>query len=237
MSFPKKAMIMAAGIGQRMRPLTNEIPKPMVVFNGKPLIDHVLDKLVENNIELAVVNVHYKADILEEHLKNRTDIEIVISDERDALLETGGGTKKALEHFGNEPFIIQNSDTVWLEGAGSNLERLKAYWDPEAMDCLLLLALVQSSLGYHGRGDFFMGKDGQLRRRAEKEMAPFVFAGVSIMHPHLFADSPDGAFSLNLLWDRAIEKQRLFGMLLEGEWMHIGTPEALEDAEEHVKIV
>ncbi len=237
MSFPKRAMIMGAGLGTRMRPLTNEIPKPMVVFSGKPMIDHVLDKMVEADIQTAVVNVHYKADILEEHLKKRTDIEIIISDERDELLETGGGTKKALAHFKDEPFLIQNSDSLWIEGAGSNIARLKDAWNPDDMDCMLLLAATRKSTGYDGSGDFFMDKYGHLERRREKELAPFVFAGLSIMKPNQFINTPEGPFSLNLIWDRAIEAQRLYGLRLEGEWLHIGTPEALGEAEERMLIV
>lgn len=228
---PRKAMVLAAGLGKRMRPLTNDIPKPMVAFRGKPLVDHVLDRLAQAGIEEAIVNLHYKPEPLSRHLQARTAPKITLSDEQDALLDTGGGIARALPKLGNEPFVVHNSDSVWEEGVGSNLDRLFAHWDGERMDSLLLMALGGSSLGYDGHGDFTMDAEGRLRRRQENREAPFVFSGVSIAHPRLFADAPSGAFSLNTLWDRAIARDRLFGVRLEGVWMHIGTPEALEEAE------
>lgn len=231
---PTSAMVLAAGLGKRMRPLTNDIPKPLVAFLGKPLIDHVLDRLAAAGITDAVVNVHYQPDVLERHLKHRKSPNITISDERGVLLDTGGGLVRALPLLGNQPFVIHNSDSVWAEGVGSNLERLFAAWDPARMDSLLLMALGSHSLGYDGHGDFTMDSDGRLHRRAEMRESPFVFTGVSIAHPRLFKDAPSGAFSLNTLWDRAIEQERLYGIRLEGTWMHIGTPEALADAERWV---
>lgn len=231
---PTKAMVLAAGLGKRMRPLTNDIPKPMVPFQGRPLIDHVLDRLAAAGITEAIVNVHYQPLPLERHLAHRKAPKITISDERDALLDTGGGLMRALPLLGNDPFVIHNSDSVWEEGVGSNLHRLFGAWDDAKMDSLLLMALSGTSLGYDGHGDFTMDADGRLQRREEGRESPFVFSGVSIAHPRMFKDAPPGAFSLNTLWDRAIERGRLYGIRLEGTWMHIGTPEALADAERWV---
>lgn len=228
---PRSAMVLAGGFGKRMLPLTQDKPKPMVELKGRPLIDHVLDRLAAAGVARAVVNVHYCADKLEAHVKHRTRPEIVISDERQQLLDTGGGVVRALPMLGAEPFLIHNSDSVWIEGVGSNLERLFAGWDPDAMDSLMLLATAATSLGYDGPGDFVMDKDGRLSRRGEREMAPFVFAGVSIAHPRMFEGAPEGPFSMNRLWDRAIDSGRLYGIRLDGLWMHVGTPEALSEAE------
>ena len=228
---PQSAMVLAGGFGKRMLPLTKDKPKPMVELKGRPLVDHVLDRLAAAGVARAVVNVHYCADKLEAHVRRRTRPEILISDERQQLLDTGGGVVKALPMLGAEPFLIHNSDSVWIEGVGSNLERLFAVWDPDAMDSLMLLATAATSLGYDGPGDFVMGKDGRLSRRGEREMAPFVFAGVSIAHPRMFEGAPEGPFSMNRLWDRAIDSGRLFGIRLDGLWMHVGTPEALSEAE------
>ncbi len=225
------AMVLAAGLGTRMRPLTDRIPKPLVALRGRPLIDHVLDRLAAAGVSRAVVNVHHHADTLEAHLRQRRAPQIVLSDERDALLDTGGGIVRALPLLGSQPFLIHNSDSVWVEGVGSNLERLLAAWDPERMDCLMLLALGSTSRGYDGTGDFTMDADGRLARRPEREPAPFVFAGVSIASPAMFTGATQGRFSLNKLWDRVGEQGRLFGIRLEGVWMHVGTPDALEDAE------
>lgn len=225
------AFVLAAGLGKRMRPITETIPKPLVPLKGRPLIDHVLDRLAAAGIERAVVNVHHHADLLERHLAGRTQPRVVISDERDALLDTGGGSKRALPLLGTGAFIIHNSDSVWLEGVHANLNHLMAQWQPERMDALMLLANTAHSIGYDGEGDFTMDADGRLARRGERRIAPFAFAGVSIAHPGLFADTPEGPFSLNLPWDRAIARGRLYGLQLEGLWMHVGTPEALAEAE------
>lgn len=229
--LPKTAMVLAAGLGVRMRPLTEKTPKPMVRLDGKPLIDHVLDRIAETGIPQAVVNVHHHADQIEQHVKRRSQPRVTISDERKSLLDTGGGVKKALPNLGREPFLVHNSDSLWIDGVESNLKRLARAFDPERMDCLLLVALGSASLGYEGRGDFLMSADGVLRRRPEREVAPFVFTGVSINHPRLFDTTPDGPFSLNLVWDRAIERGRLYGIRLDGLWMHVGTPGALAEAE------
>ncbi|MGH6816241.1 MAG: nucleotidyltransferase family protein [Hyphomicrobiaceae bacterium] len=228
---PATAMVLAAGLGVRMRPLTDTLPKPLVVLAGKPLIDHVLDRLTEAGIARAVVNVHHHADRLENHLKRRVAPHTIVSDERTSLLETGGGVLKALPLLGPEPFLIHNSDSLWIEHGDANLVRLAEAWEPADMDSLLLVARVADSLGYGGRGDFTMTADGLLRRRIGRDAVPFVFAGASIAHPRLFAEPPPGAFSLNILWDRALARGRLYGLCLEGTWMHVGTPAALAEAE------
>ncbi|MBX3489967.1 nucleotidyltransferase family protein [Parvibaculum sp.] len=227
----RKAMVMAAGRGLRMRPLTETVPKPLVRLAGKPLIDHVLDRLAEAGIEDAVVNVHYLADLLVAHLAARTHPRIVISDERDALLDTGGGTKKALPLLGNDPVLTFNSDSVWVEGLGANLRNLMAAFDPERMDALLMIADAARTIGYVGRGDFTMDPAGLLARRGESTTAPYMFAGVQIVKPGLFADGPDGAFSTNLIWDRLIDQGRLYGQRMGGTWMHVGAPDDLAEAE------
>lgn len=228
---PSSAFVLAAGKGERMRPLTRTIPKPLVPLGGRPLIDHVLDRLAAAGIKRAVVNVHYLADKIEKHLAHRSTPKIIFSDERDKLLDTGGGALRALPKLGDGPFIIHNSDSVWIEGLGSNLDRLLNAFDANQMDSLMLVAPLAASIGYEGPGDFQMDATGHLTRQTGPRLAPFVFAGVSIAHPRLFENAPQGAFSLNKLWDRAIDKGRLYGLRLEGIWMHVGTPDALAEAE------
>lgn len=225
------AMVLAAGLGARLRPMTDRVPKPLVPLRGRPLIDHVLDRLADAGISKAVVNVHFRADQLEQHLTGRHKPSVKISDERDALLDTGGGVMRALPLIGSGPFLIHNSDSVWVEGIGSNLARLIDSFDPARMDCFMLLALAATSIGYDGAGDFNMDANGRLERRGARRLAPFVFAGVSIASPALLEGAPQGPFSLNSLWDQAAERGRLFGIRLDGVWMHIGTPDALEAAE------
>jgi MurNAc alpha-1-phosphate uridylyltransferase len=232
---PRRAMVLAAGFGTRMRPLTDDRPKPLIDVQGKPLIDHVLDRLAGAGVEVAVVNVHYRADQLERHLTARTAPHVIISDERDEVLGTGGAMVKALPHLGAAPFIHINSDTIWIDGAASNLARLAQAFDAETMDALLLLAPTADSVGYEGRGDFIMAPDGRLTRRPESEVAPFVFAGVAILSPALFADAPQGPFALTMLFDRAAEAGRLYGLRLDGVWMHVGTPEAVAEAEAAIR--
>ncbi len=238
MSEPRitRAFVLAAGLGKRMRPVTATTPKPLVEVAGKALIDHALDRAAEAGIDTAVVNVHYLADLVEGHVAQRQDgLKIVVSDERAALLETGGGVKKALDLVGAAPFVVMNSDSFWLEGPTPNLARLIERWDADAMDLLLLVAPTATSLGYEGAGDFVMAADGRLERRGERAVAPFIYAGVAIVKPELFADTPEGAFSLNLLFDRAIARERLYGLRLDGQWLHVGTPEAIQAAEERVR--
>jgi MurNAc alpha-1-phosphate uridylyltransferase len=230
------AMILGAGLGTRMRPLTDLVPKPLVRLGGRALVDHALDRLGAAGITRVVVNVHYLADQLEAHLKGRASPKILISDERGKLLDTGGGVVNALPLIGDKPFVIHNSDTAWIEGLGGAISRLIAAFDPDRMDSLMLVALAATSIGYDGHGDFDMSADGLLTRRQERKEAPFVFTGVSIAHPRLFQDAPKGAFSLNKLWDRAIRERRLYGVRLDGVWMHVGTPEALAEAEQRLKL-
>ena len=232
---PRRAMVLAAGRGERMQPITNRIPKPLVAVDGKALIDHVLDRLADAGVERAVVNVHYLADQLERHLAGRKKPQIVISDEREKLLDTGGGVVKALDTLGHAPFFHVNSDTIWIDGVQPNLTRLAASFDLARMDALLLLAPTTTSIGYSGRGDFRMLPDGRLERRGEREVAPFVYAGAAILTPALFQDAPQGAFSLTRLFDKAQAAGRLFGLRLEGVWMHVGTPEAIRIAEEAIR--
>ena len=225
-------MVLAAGLGRRMRPITTTTPKPLVEVAGKALIDYSLDRLEEAGIERVVVNVHYLADLVEVHLaRRRSPQEILISDERERLLETGGGIKKALPLLGRRPFLTLNSDSLWIEGPQPNLVRFLKAWDPARMDVLMLVAATATSIGYEGHGDFAMDADGRLRRRREREVTPFVYAGGAIMTPNLLDDTPDGPFSANLLYDRAIAAGRLFGMRLDGQWLHVGDPRSLEAAQ------
>ena len=228
-------MVLAAGLGTRMRPLTDVMPKPLVKVAGRALIDHVLDRLAEVGVEQAVVNVHYFADQIQQHLSQRKSPKIVISDERGLLLGTGGGVKKALAELGDAPFFHINSDTIWIDGVKPNLTLLAEVFDGKSMDALLLLAPTTESVGYTGRGDFAMAPDGHLRKRDEQEVAPFVFAGAAILSPALFKGAPSGEFSLTTLFDRAAETGRLRGLRLEGLWMHVGTPEAVAAAETAIR--
>lgn len=231
---PKCAMVLAAGLGTRMRAFNGRVPKPLVKVGGKPLIDYVLDRLAEEEVERAVVNVHHLADQIERHLADRQRPKIVISDERNELLGTGGGVLKALPKLGGGPFFHVNSDTIWIDGVKPNLRRLAEAFDPARMDALLLLATTAASIGYTGRGDFLMTADGRLTRRGEHEVAPFVYAGAAILTPAFFAGAPAGAFSMSPLFDKAAEAGRLCGLRLEGLWMHVGTPEAVKAAEEAI---
>lgn len=225
-------MIMAAGLGTRMRPLTNDRPKPLITVDGRTLLDHAIDRLKSVGVSTFVVNVHYKGEMVIDHLKGRSDATFIIQDERDRILDTGGALKRALPHFGREPFFTHNSDSIWLESWGSNLERMIQQWDERRMDCLMLLAATHSSLGYDGAGDFTMDAEGRLARRQAPRLAPFAWPGVQIIDPQLVARSPaDDVFSTNRLWDIAIEEGRLYGIRLDGKWMHIGTPEARVEAE------
>ena len=226
-----KAMVMAAGMGRRMRPLTDHRPKPLVEVAGRALIDHVLDRLAQAEVKTAVVNLHYKAEMIEAHLKTRTSPAIVFSDERDQLLDTGGGMVKALPLLDHAPFFVVNSDALWVEGLGSNLNKMKRAWNDEIMDVLILCAPTVSSVGYVGRGDFTMDGQGCLARRQEVSMAPFMMAGVQIIHPRLLENAPAGPFSTNLLWDRAIEAGRLYGLRLEGTWLHASSKSDIDDIE------
>jgi MurNAc alpha-1-phosphate uridylyltransferase len=227
-----RAMIMAAGYGTRMRPLTNTLPKPLVKVRGKALIDHVIDRLIAVGVKTIVVNIHYMGDQIAAHLKKRKDAEFIISDETDALLDSGGGIFKALPHFKGEPFFHANADTVWVEGASHALPRLMAAWEPERMDALMLLASTVTTVCYDGRGDFMMDADGRLSRVPEGRVSPFVWMSMEILHPRLFDGVTETKFSINPLWNKAIAKGRLFGQRLDGVWMHIDRPDAVTKSEE-----
>jgi MurNAc alpha-1-phosphate uridylyltransferase len=229
---PTKAMVLAAGLGLRMRPLTDHMPKPLVQVAGRALLDHVLDKLGNAGVSEAVVNVHYLPDQIIDHVATRTKPRVIISDERDEVLDTGGGVVKALPLLGHDPFFHVNADTLWIDGVRPNLARMADAFDPARMDILLLMAPTTSSIGYGGRGDYAMLPDGALRKRKEHQVVPFVYAGVAIMSPSQFADAPPGKFSLTKMFDRANEQERLFGLRLDGVWMHVGTPDAVHAAEE-----
>lgn len=229
---PTKAMVLAAGLGLRMRPITETMPKPLVKVADRALLDHVLDKLGEAGVREAIVNVHYLPDQIIRHVADRASPKVTISDERDIVLGTGGGVVKALPLLGDTPFYHLNADTMWIDGVRSNLSRLAEAFDPAKMDILLLLAPTASSIGYAGYGDYAMQADGTLRRRKENQVVPFVYAGVAIMKPSLFEGAPRGEFSLTQMFDRANEQERLYGLRMDGVWMHVGTPDAIRDAED-----
>ncbi|MEM9030156.1 MAG: nucleotidyltransferase family protein [Pseudomonadota bacterium] len=227
------AMVLAAGLGRRMRHLSQTRPKPLTPLAGRTLLDRVLDRLTAAGVQDVVVNVHYMAEQIEHAVANRDSQRprISISDERDDLLDTGGGVVRALPQLGPKPFFIHNSDSVWWQGLGDNLVDMARAWEAEQMDTLLMLAPTATAIGYDGRGDFLLDAGGQIQRRPEREDAPFVFTGVSLAHPRLFDDAPTGAFSLNWAWNRAIDANRAYGFRMSGVWMHVGTPEALAEAE------
>jgi MurNAc alpha-1-phosphate uridylyltransferase len=224
-------MVLAAGLGTRMKPLTDKKPKALVEIAGRALIDRVIDRLEQAGVLTVVINVHHHADALEKHLKARASPKIEISDERAQLLDSGGGVKKALGLLGKQPFFVMNADTIWIEGLKPNLPALGAAFDSKKMDAILLIAATSGSRGYDGRGDFSADAEGRLARREEGTVTPFVYAGAAVFSPDAFKNAPDGPFSLNLLFDRAIESGRLYGLRLDGLWMHVGTPDAISDAE------
>jgi MurNAc alpha-1-phosphate uridylyltransferase len=226
------AMVLAAGLGKRMRPLTATRPKPLVEVAGKPLLDHALDRLKAAGVKRAVVNVHYLADALEAHLKRRVQgIEIIVSDERQQLLETGGGLVKALPLIDADPFLVVNSDNLWVDGPADSIRSLAARWDDAAMDALLLLVPLARANCHRGRGDFHMDGSGRLSRRKPGRVAPFVFTGVQIVSKRLFEGAKAEPFSLNILWDRAITQGRAFGLVHNGLWFDVGTPPAIKRTE------
>ena len=227
---PKTAMVLAAGLGERMRPLTDELPKPLIEVRGRAMLDTILDRLEAAGIGEAVINLHYLGAKIEEHLKGRRAPRIRFTHEAERL-ETGGGVRNALPLLGPEPFFVVNGDVSWLDGYTPALHRLARAWDDSRMDVLLLVHSTAAAVGYEGNGDFVLRTDGSLRRRREREVAPFVFAGIQILHPRLFADAPEGPFSLNRLYDRAEEAERLWGLRHDGQWFHIGTPEQLAEVE------
>ena len=228
---PKTAMVLAAGLGKRMRPITSTIPKPLVEIRGKALIDYGLDALARNGVEKVVVNVHYMADLMRAHLRKRKDMEIVVSDETEALLDSGGGIVKALPELGSEPFFVVNSDTFWIDGYRDNLDLMASLWNPAKMDVCLLIADMQQATGYDGRGDFVMDVEGRLTRVEERDMSPYIYAGGAIVKPEVFAGMKPETFSLNRIFDNAIEADRLYGVRLGGVWITVGTPAAIREAE------
>ena len=228
--MPSHAMVLAAGKGLRLRPLTLSRPKPLVEVSGQAMLDGVLDRLAEAGVAEAVVNAHHLGHMIEGHLRGRVRPRIHISRE-ETLLETGGGVRKALPLLGKEPFFVVNGDVVWRDGKAPALRRLADAWDPEVMDALLLLQSTASAVGYEGPGDFVMDQLGRLRRRKEGEIVPFLFAGLQILAPGLFDGAPDGPFSLNRIYDRALGGGRLYGLRHDGTWYHVGTPEDLERVE------
>jgi len=234
MSKVTRAMIMGAGLGTRMRPLTDDRPKPMVTVAGRTLIDHAIDRLIAAGVTRVVVNLHYKAAMLQAHLSKRRDVEIVYSDETERLLDTGGGVVKAMPHFGGEPFFVINSDSIWVEGGAPPLHAMQKLWDADRMDALLLLAEMETAMGYEGSGDFVLEPDGKVARAKGRIEQPYAYPGVQIVHPRLFDGAPTGAFSTNVIWDRAIAAGRLTGCVLDGVWIHVGTPEARGEAEEYL---
>ena len=237
-SFPRTAMVMAAGLGTRMRPLTESLPKPLIAVNGITLIDRALDWLGASGVTTAVVNSFYKAGLLEAHLASRSQPAIVISREP-ALLDTGGGLLNALPRLGNAPFFSINSDVICLDGSRPALHRLAEQWNPRTMDGLLLVHKVEHAVGYAGAGDFFTDQENRLRRRGPHAAAPFVFTGVQLLHPRLFTAAPAGAFSLNLLYDRGKQADgtlpRLHALVHDGAWLHVGDPHGLALAGEYLQ--
>ena len=227
-----KAMVFAAGLGSRMRPLTDTIPKPLVKVGGKAMIDTLLDALAQAGVTEAVVNVHHLADQIETAMQARRAPKIIISDERSALLDQGGGLKKALPILGTQPFFVCNTDAIWIEGPMSNLMRLRALWDPAKMDILLMVASTTTAVGVDWAGDFKMADDGRLSRRKEGEVVPFAYSGVGIIKPELIAAVKQDVFRLAPLFFEAAEKGRLYGMRLDGHWLHVGTMDAIASAED-----
>lgn len=229
---PARAMVLAAGLGTRLRPITERMPKPLIVVNGRTLLDRALDHLVDIGVREAVVNLHWKGAMIRDHLRSRVKPAISFSDESDVLLETGGGIARALPLLGHEPFLSVNADAIWSNAGASALKRLCDAFDAQAMDALLLLVDVQrAGRSYKGRGDFSRAADGRLARRPPEGSAPFIYSGLQIVHPRLFESAPQGAFSLNILYDRAIAQGRLHGLVHDGLWLDVGTHEGLAEAE------
>lgn len=228
------AMVMAAGMGKRMRPLTASQPKPLVRVAGKPLIDHALDRLADAGVAKAVVNVHYLADALEAHLGERGSPKITISDEREVLLETGGGLIKAQAHL-PDPFFCLNSDNIWLDGPRDCFADLSAFWNADKMDALLLVVPHTAAHNFNGKGDFHLTPDGRVSRRRSGRIAPFIYSGIQLVSKRLLRDAPEGKFSTNVLWSRAIEEDRLFGLPFTGQWFEVGTPDAIAPTEDALR--
>ena len=230
------AMLMAAGLGKRMRPLTAATPKPLVRVDGKPLIDRALDRLEEAGVGRAVVNVHYLADAIEAHVGPRAAPQVTFSDERDRLLETGGGMVKA-QGAGllPDPFFACNADSIWLDGPRNAFAELSARWDPDRMDALLLVVTHARAYNFDGTGDFYMDGSGRLTRKLPGRIAPFIYTGIQLVSHALLREAPEGSFSTNVLWDRAIEEGRLYGLAFTGHWYEVGTPAHIDPTEQALK--
>ncbi|WP_378946347.1 nucleotidyltransferase family protein [Mesorhizobium sp. ANAO-SY3R2] len=233
-NIPAVAMVLAAGLGKRMRPITETMPKPLVRISGKTLLDWGLDSLAEVGVEKAVVNVHYLPDQIIEHVASRHAPRVKISDERDGLLDSAGGIVRARQELGADPFYIVNADTFWIDHGMPNLARLALAWDASRMDILLMLADLSQATGHSGGTDFLVEANGQLRRAAGSPDG-LIYAGAAIIHPRMFEDAPEGPVSLNRYFDQAISAGRLFGMQMHGSWITVGTPEAIAPAEAAVK--
>ena len=229
-------MVLCAGMGTRMRPLSLTTPKPLINVDGKPLIGHAVDQLANNGVTNIVINTHYLADQIDTWVREQHNPNISISDETGELLETGGGVAKAKNLLGPAPFFVLNSDAFWVDLPGvSTLEKMREMFDQDKLDFLLLLAKRQTAIGFDGNGDFFLSPEGVLQRRGEAKFSPLVFAGCYLMHPRVLVDYPSGPFSMNLLWNRALENGRISGLVHDGLWLHVGTPEAIEESERAIK--
>jgi len=232
------AMVLAAGLGTRMRPITESIPKPLVKVAGKPMIDYVLDILADAGVTRAVVNVHHHAEQMVEHLENYPRLEVIISDERAALMNSGGGLAKGLKLLDRSTAFVMNADLFWIgdeRGEDSNLRRLGAFFDSERMDMALLCVTPEKTTGHNGKNDFELAEDGRLTRFRPGDRNPVVYAGAIVMNPALLDDAPDDAFNLNIYFDRAIGRNRLYGLKLKGHWLTVGTPDAIGDAEDLIQ--
>lgn len=234
----KNAMVLAAGLGTRMRPITDTIPKPLVPISGKPMIDYALEALAAAGVDRAVVNIHHHADQMIAHLQRRAGMDIIFSDERDQLMNSGGGLAKGLKLLDNGTVFVMNADLFWIgehEGELTNLERLDAFFDPARMDMALLCVHLEDTTGHNGKKDFSLSDDGRLRRYREGDANPVVYAGAIVMNSALLDDAPTDAFNLNIYFDRAIATDRLYGLMLQGHWLTVGTPEAIDEAEETIR--
>jgi len=232
----KSGMVLCAGLGTRMRPLTLTTPKPLITVAGKPLIDHAVEQLENNGVTNIIVNTHYLAEQIETWVEHKNNPDIQISNETSLLLETGGGVVKAAPMLGAKPFFVLNSDAFWIDRPGiSTIEKMRKQFDSEKCDFLLLLAKHEAAIGFDGNGDFFLSDNGALQRRGEADFAPYIFAGCYLAHPRVLANAPEGAFSMNVLWDRALSAGRIWGMVHDGLWLHVGTPEAIAAAERAIE--
>ena len=231
---PKVAMVLAAGRGERMRPITDTTPKPLIEVGGMTMLDRMLDSLARAGVEKAVVNAWHLGEQIDSQVSGRDAPAVTVVHETE-LLETGGGVANALSLLGNDAFYVANSDVLILDGVEPAAKRLAAAWRDDAMDAVLLMQSTVHAFGYDGKGDYIVAPDSRLTRRAERQIAPYLFAGLQILHPRLFEDCPAGPFSLNRLYDRAQENGRLYGVVHDGEWLHVGTPHALEAVERHLR--